>query len=62
MARHARNTHVTRRTVLQLWFLTVLYLLSMVYGKNTQAESAIVDFRRLDIQNLEENKILPRFR
>jgi len=62
MARHARETHVTYGYVLQLWFLTVHHLLSMAYEKITRTESAIVDFKGKNIQNLEESKILLGFR
>ena len=61
MARHARDTRVTCRTVLQLSFLKVHRLLSMACVGIMQAKSAIVDFERMNIQNLEEMKVLLRF-
>jgi hypothetical protein len=47
--------------VLQLAFLNDFFLLSMGYGQKSTSESAIVDFERTDIQNLEEIGVLSRF-
>ena len=46
--------------VLQLAFLNNFFLYQWVTSKN-MAESAIVDFKPLNIQNLEEIEILPGF-
>ena len=48
-----------RQDVLQLAFLIDLLLFSMSYGPKGTIESTIVDFRRMDIQNLEEIRLLP---
>jgi len=48
--------------VLQLAFLNKLFLISIGYEPNHGRESAIVDFKLLDIQNLEEIEILPGLR
>lgn len=45
--------------VLQLAFLSKFFLISTGYEPNHSYESAIVDFKLLDIQNLEEIEVLP---
>jgi len=42
---------------LQLAFLNDLSLLSMVYRQKSMLESAIVDFKSMNIQNLEEIRV-----
>jgi hypothetical protein len=44
--------------VLQVAFLNYFPLLSMGYKQKGMLESAIVDFRRMNIQNLEETMAL----
>src|SRR6476661_6375261 len=54
--------HMLSLDVLQLAFLNDSVLFSMSYGEKGTIESTIVDFRRMDIQNLEEIRLLPWLR
>ena len=54
--------HMSSTDVLQLAFLNKFFLISIGYEPNYGRESAIVDFKLLDIQNLEEIEVLPGFR
>jgi len=47
--------------VLQLGFLNDFFLVSITYTAKERDESAILDFGRADIQNLEEIKVLSWF-